>query len=140
MEKYNVMFVFVPDACRQMNVSFLNLFVKHRALQLPRYLFSSLVETFLEYRIIYSKKIFYRLSNRYCNPVNCCYKTRFFKSILLLRKSQQMGILQRLVDKCIHLFICKVDISISQQMTLATIFYFGQCFAYRRVSQYEQFC
>ena len=58
MEKCNIMFVFIPDACRQMCVSFLNLLVKHRALQLPCYLFSSLVEKFLGYRRICSKKYF----------------------------------------------------------------------------------
>ena len=106
MKKCNVVFVFVPDACRKMCVSFLHLLAKHRALQLPCYLFSSLVETSLEYRRICSKKMFYKLLNSYCNSVNCCYKTRFFRSILLLSKSQQMGILQRLVDKCSHLFFC----------------------------------
>ena len=68
------MFVFVPNACRQMCVSFLHLLVKHSPLQLPCCLFSSPVETFLEYRRICSKRIFYRLSNSYCNSVNCCYK------------------------------------------------------------------
>ena len=63
MENCNVMIAFVPDACRQMCVSFLHFLVKHSALQLPCYLLSSLVETFLEYRRIWSKKIFYRLSN-----------------------------------------------------------------------------
>ena len=65
MEKCNVMFVFVPDACRQMCVSFLHLLVKHSVLHLPCYLFSSLVETFLEYRRIRSKKFFtdYRTAN-----------------------------------------------------------------------------
>ena len=107
MEKCNVMFVFVSDVCRQMCISFLHLLVRHSALQLACYLFSSLVESVLEYRGSQSKKIFYRLSHSQCNPVNCCYKRRFFRSIVLLNKSQQMGILQRLVDKCSHLFICK---------------------------------
>ena len=49
MEKCNVMFVFVPDPCMQICVSFLHLLVKHSALQLPCYLFSFLVETFLKY-------------------------------------------------------------------------------------------
>ena len=59
------MFVFVPDACRQMHVSFLHLLEKHSALQLPCYLFSSLVEAFLEYRRIRCKKYLtgYRTTN-----------------------------------------------------------------------------
>ena len=101
------MFAFVSDVCRQVCVSFLHLLVTHSAFQLTFYLFSSLVKSDLEYRGIQSKKIFYRLSNSSCNPVNCCNKRRFFRSIVLLSKSQQMGILQRLVDKCSHLFICK---------------------------------
>ena len=66
MEKYNVIFVFVPDTCKQMSVSFLHLLVKHSALQLPCYLFSSLVETFPEYRKSWSKKMYltdYRATN-----------------------------------------------------------------------------
>ena len=44
MEKRNVMFIVVPYACG------------HSTWQLSCYLFSSLVETFLEYRRIRSKK------------------------------------------------------------------------------------
>ena len=36
----------------------------------------------------------------------CCYKRRFFWSILFLNKSQRRGIFQCLLDKCDHLFIC----------------------------------
>ena len=38
MEKCNVMFVFVPNTCKPMRVSFVHLLVKHSALQLPCYL------------------------------------------------------------------------------------------------------
>ena len=38
MEKCNVMFVFVADACNPMWVSFVHLLVKHSAFQLPYYL------------------------------------------------------------------------------------------------------
>ena len=65
MEKGNVIFVFVPDACRQMCVSFLHLLVKHSALQSPCYLF------FLSLRLLWNitefvaKKYFtdYRTAN-----------------------------------------------------------------------------
>ena len=54
------MFVFVPDTFKQICVSFLHLLVKYSALQLFRYLFSSLIENFPEY---WAKEIFYRPSN-----------------------------------------------------------------------------
>ena len=38
----------------------------------------------------------------------------------------------------VYLQIIKTDNSISQQMALAAIFYFGQFFVYRRFSHYEQ--
>ena len=60
MEKRKDMFVFVPDTFKQMCVSFLHLLVKYSALQLSRYLFSSLIENFPE---CWAKEIFYRPSN-----------------------------------------------------------------------------
>ena len=40
------------------------------------------------------------------NSVICFYKTKFFWSILLLKKSQQKEISQWLLDRCSHLFPC----------------------------------
>ena len=60
MEKRKDMFVFVPDTFKQMLVSFLHFLVKYSALQLPRYLFSSVIGNFPEY---WAKEIFYRPSN-----------------------------------------------------------------------------
>ena len=58
MEKCNVMFIFVPDACRQIFVSFLHFLVKHSALQLPCYLFSSLWRLFWNIGEFVGKKYF----------------------------------------------------------------------------------
>ena len=72
---------------------------------------------------------------------------QFFWSILFLNKSQLSGISQKPVDKCSQLFISilketlsglqkpvKNDMTISEQMAHAAIFYFGQVFIYCRCS------
>ena len=67
--------------------------VKHNVLQLPCYLFSSLVETFPEYREIRIKNIFYRPSNSNTIQLFIAIKGNF-------------SIPDRLVDKSSNLFIC----------------------------------
>ena len=53
-----------------------------------------------------SGKKIYRPSKCWYNSVICSYKWIFFWSIIFLKKWQGMGILQILLDKCSHLFIC----------------------------------
>ena len=141
MEKCNVMFILVHDACRQMCVSFLHLFLKHSAFQLPGYLISSLVKTFLEYRRIQSKK--YITDYRTANAIQLIVAIKGdFLVYSFLNKSQQMEFLQKLVDEFSHLFICK---SIRQTFRCHSKWPLLQYFTldgffYRRFSHYEQFC
>ena len=51
-----------------------------------------------------SENIFCRPSNCWCSSVICCYKGKFFWSILFLKKSQRRGTLLRLFVKGSHLF------------------------------------
>ena len=85
----------------------LRLLEKHNALQLHFSVFFCFSATFFpEYRAIQSKKYF--TDQRSANAIElfaCCYKRKFFWSILFLNKSQRRGIPQRLLDRCSHLFI-----------------------------------
>ena len=53
-----------------------------------------------------SEKIFYRPSNCWHSSFICCYKGKFFWSILYLKKSQRRRTLLRLLVKGSHLFNC----------------------------------
>ena len=54
----------------------------------------------------FEAKKYFKTIKQLIQSVICCYKNHFFSSILLLNKSQRMGILQTLLCKCSHLFIC----------------------------------
>ena len=80
--------------------------VNHNTLQLFCYLFSSLVKTFPEYRGIRCKKYF--TDHRLATTIQLVVDIRgdFSGLFFFLKKSQQKGIPQGLVDKYSHLSIC----------------------------------
>ena len=88
-------------------------------------------------RGIRSKKIFYRPSCSWYNPVICCYKWKFFWSILFLNKSQRSHLfVLHIIKKTFSTGqkpVLTVKIMISEQVNLASaFFYFGQVFVFCR--------
>ena len=100
-------------------------------------------------RGIRSKKIFYRPSGSWYNPVICCYKWKFFWSILFLNKSQRSHLfVLHIIKKTFSTGqkpVLTVKIMISEQVNLASAFFllwtsfcFLQVYQQKRVGNWQK--